>query len=152
MSVCAVVALMALGPVILGPFQSDRAQSLSQGLDELAGCFEDVACCPGEARLLVDVSRFASNDGERFLLREGSLWAISDGQQLARSIPPGFRLLICNEEDRIEVVELVLMPSHTLVLEGHLVQGGRVLEAHIENFDATSETLSAKLSASSLVL
>jgi hypothetical protein len=149
MSLCAIMVLFALAPLACSSFISDHGNSPEDALKQLASRFDEVAYSSGEVRLELHVSDYLREGIDYFLLRGQSLWLEGEETCLDCHLPYPFRIYLDSGGSEVELEEARLSRGSTLTLWRNLAGVGAVLEAHIENFDAISDTLSPNISASS---
>jgi hypothetical protein len=152
MSICALILMLTLAPVLCGLPWSAEPSTSSDTLDRLASVFREVENAPGEALVKLELSDYPIQEEERLLLRKGSIWLIGQGHEEARSVPQGYQILL-RQGSGETVVEQAWLDGNALLTLSKTISGeGESLEAHIENFEATSDTRSANPSTSSMVL
>jgi len=152
MSVCAIIVLLTLAPVVCSIPWSTEGTPSRTALEELALRFQEVAIAPGDARLMIALSDYLDEEGEYLVLRQGSLWLMSGAVQEARPLPEGFQIYVPSYSGEIKVEQARLEWASTLTLSKSVIRDMPILEAHIENLEATSETFSAKPFTSSSLL
>ena len=152
MSICAIIVLLTLAPWAYSLPQAGEVVNSLDSLEELASRFDEVATAPGEAKLELAVRDYLQQEGDRFILRQNSLWFVNKEIQNARPIPEGFRIYVSSGIAEVEVEEAQLEWASMLSLSKHLARNQVIMEVHIENLEATSETFSPNLSTSSMLL
>jgi hypothetical protein len=148
MSICAILVLLTLAPAIWTlPWPMADLVSRSS-LDQLASRFQEVANAPGQARLELSMSDYLEREGMHLILRPGGLWLIDNEVQEVQPLPEGFLIFIRCDGAEVRTEHAQLNWATTLTLSKSIASDDVILEAHIENLEATSETASANLSMS----
>jgi hypothetical protein len=148
MSICAILVLLTLAPVICtlpGPMEDSVLRS---SLDQLASRFKEVANAPGKARLELSMSDYLEREGMHIILRPEGLWLVDNEVQEVQPLPEGFLIFVCCDGVDVRTEQAQLNWATTLTLSKSIASDDVFLEAHIENLEATSETASANLSMS----
>ncbi len=151
MSLCAVIVLLTVAPLAVTIHQYG-GNVPGNSLEELASRFEDIAILPGEARIRIEVRDYLGSESNHFVLYQRSIWLVGPQGRFAHSIPFDCRLFLTSLLYQKEVTEADLDWNSVMTLNKWSDRNGTRIEAHIENFEATSLTFMANLSTSSKVL
>jgi hypothetical protein len=152
MSLCALVVIVTIAPVICSLPWSTEAPNSHDSLEHLVSRFQEVENAPGEVSLRAMLDDYPLREGEHFILRQGSLCLVGPDLQEARSIPEGFEIYVGRYGAEVRVEQVQLDHSSMMTLSKENTEQGTSLKAYIENLEATSETLSLNLSTSSMLL
>jgi hypothetical protein len=152
MSLCAVIILLTLAPIVYSLSQGEEGLNSYDSLEELGLRFDELATSPGEVKLELFIKDYLQLESDYFILRQSSLWFVSVDGRSARSIPDGLRIFMVSGSSNIEVGEARLGWSSIVTLSKRSNQFGVNIEVYIENLDATSITLEANISTSSRLL
>ena len=152
MTLCGVIVLLALAPMASSLPLGEDSDIAFDSLRELASRFDEVASCPGEIKLELKVCEYLHDGGDHFTLFKQSLWLESKRGYLAISLATAFRIYLDSARSSIEIEKGELSWGSVITLCKHPVGDGALFEAHIENLEATSDTLSPNRSTSSMVL
>jgi hypothetical protein len=152
MSLCAVIIILTLAPLMYSLPLDENDEGSCSSLEVLVSRFDELSSTPGESKLELTIRDYLMDEDDNFILRKQSLMLICEEGCSVRPFQEGIRIFLASDTSEVEVEEAKLGWASIMVLSKIPTQYGAILEAHIENLEATSDTLAANMSTSSKLL
>lgn len=152
LSLCAAIVLITLAPLMCSFYLGENDQSSCDSLEALVSRFDELSSSHGEVKLELAIQDYLNDEGDNFILHKRTLTLISSEGSTARPIQESIRIYVSTGSLEVEVEEAKLGWTSKMTLIKGPSQSGAIVEAHIENLEATSVTLAANMSTSSKVL